>query len=108
MPIGVTRDLTGRLPYIGTYVVVGGRAGARVLTGLIGGRSLVNLELHGIDAADAQDDGLQALVVPKQPDMRLRAKDKLQSLRAALEMLRDQGYEFVTLRDAARVFGALN
>jgi peptidoglycan-N-acetylglucosamine deacetylase len=108
MPIGVTRDFTGRLPYIGTYVVVGGEAGARVLTKLMRGRSLVNLELHGIDAADAQDDGLEALVVPKQPDMRLRAKQKLQSLRAALEMLRDSGYEFVTLRDAARIFGVLS
>jgi peptidoglycan/xylan/chitin deacetylase (PgdA/CDA1 family) len=108
LPIGVTRDLTGRLPYIGTYIVVGGQAGARVLTKAIAGRSLVNLELHGIDAADAKDDGLEALVVAEQPDMRLRAREKLRSLRTALETLRDQGYEFVRLGDVARVFGALN
>ena len=51
LPIGVTRDFTGRLPYIGTYLVLGGTIGARVLTRLIAGRALVNIELHGIDAA---------------------------------------------------------
>ena len=107
-PIGVTKDFTGRLPYIGTYVVAAGDRGARILTRLIQGRSLVNLELHGMDAADARDDGLEALVLPQQPDMRLRAKEKLHSLRAALTQLRDQGYEFVTLRDAAKIFGAIN
>jgi peptidoglycan/xylan/chitin deacetylase (PgdA/CDA1 family) len=107
LPIGVTRDLTARLPFIGTYVVLAGVRGARLLTRLIAGRSLVNLELHGIDAADAHDDGLQALAVPQQPDLRLRARDKLKNLRAALEALRERGYEFVTLRDAARVFGAI-
>lgn len=107
-PIGVTTDLTGRLPYIGTYVVAAGDLGARVLTRLIQGRSLVNLELHGLDAADARDDRLEPLVVPQQPDMRLPAKEKLHSLKAALTQLRDQGYEFVTLRDAAKIFGAIN
>lgn len=107
LPIGVTRDFTGRLPFIGTYVVLAGTRGARLLTRLIAGRSLVNLELHGIDAADAHDDGLEALVVPQQPDLRLRASVKLKNLRTALETLRDEGYEFVTLRDAARIFGAI-
>lgn len=107
LPIGVTRDITGRLPYIGTYVVAAGDTGARVLTRLMQGRSLVNLELHGLDAADADADQLQQLVVPQQPDMRLTAKQKLQSLRAALTLLRERGYEFVTLRDAAKIFGAI-
>jgi peptidoglycan/xylan/chitin deacetylase (PgdA/CDA1 family) len=107
LPIGVTRDLTGRLPYIGTYVVLAGVRGARLLTRLIAGRSLVNLELHGLDAADAKDDGLEPLVVPQQPDLRLRATEKLKNLRAAVLALRDRGYEFVTLRDAARVFGGI-
>lgn len=108
LPIGVTRDLTGRLPYIGTFVVAGGTFGARTLTRLIAGRSLVNLVLHGIDAADAREDGLEALVLPQQPDMRLPAREKLASLRAALTTLRERGYEFVTLHAAAQVFGALN
>jgi peptidoglycan/xylan/chitin deacetylase (PgdA/CDA1 family) len=107
LPIGVTRDFTGRLPFIGTYIVISGTRGARLLTRLIAGRSLVNLELHGIDAADAHDDGLEALIVPQQPDLRVRARDKLKNLRTALEALREQGYQFVTLRDAARIFGAV-
>jgi peptidoglycan/xylan/chitin deacetylase (PgdA/CDA1 family) len=107
LPIGVTRDLTGRLPYIGTYLAIAGATGARLLTRMIAGRSLVNLELHGIDAADAHDDGLETLVVPQQPDLRKRASEKIANLRAALTSLREQGYEFVTLRDAARVFSAI-
>jgi peptidoglycan-N-acetylglucosamine deacetylase len=106
-PIGVTRDWSGRLPYIGTYVALAGRTGARALTRLMSGRSLVNLELHGIDAADAESDGLQALQVPQQPDLQRSARFKLDSLESALITLRDAGYEFVTLRDAAKVFGAL-
>ena len=107
-PIGVTRDWTGRLPYIGTYVALAGPTAARALTHLIAGRSLVNLELHGIDATDADSDGLQALRIPQQPDLHRSASDKLASLESALTTLRDAGYEFVTLRDAARVFGAQN
>ena len=105
LPIGVTRDWTGRLPYIGTYVVLGGTLGARALTRMIAGRSLVNLELHGIDGADAREDGLEVLAVPAQPDLRLTAREKLASLRIALTTLRDHGYEFVTLRSAADYFG---
>jgi hypothetical protein len=108
LPIGVTRDLTGRLPYIGTYLVIAGASGARLLTRMIAGRSLVNLELHGLDAADAREDGLEALVLPQQPDLRRRVTEKLANLRAALTALREQGYEFVTLRDAARVFSAVS
>jgi hypothetical protein len=84
-----------------------GQRGARFLTRLIAGRSLVNLELHPMDAADAEEDGLEALRVPAQPDLRLRASEKLANLRAALEALNTNGYEFVTLRDAARVFGPI-
>jgi peptidoglycan/xylan/chitin deacetylase (PgdA/CDA1 family) len=105
LPIGVTRDATGRLPYIGTFVMAGLR-GARLLTRLIAGRKLVNLELHGIDAADAERDGLQVLRA-HQPDLRKSADEKLDNLRAAITLLRAAGYEFVTLAEAARRFAAL-
>jgi peptidoglycan/xylan/chitin deacetylase (PgdA/CDA1 family) len=104
LPIGVTRDLSGRLPYIGTFVMAHPQA-ARLLTKLIAGRQLVNLELHGIDAADAELDGLQALRA-HQPDLQRSADAKLESLRIAIEALRAQDYEFVTLAEAARRFGA--
>lgn len=100
LPIGVTRDLSGRLPYIGTSVVLAGERGVRTLTRLVAGRPLVNLELHGIDLADAREDGLEWLA-PHQPDLRRTAAGKEAALRAAIGTLRAAGYRFVTLREAA-------
>ena len=101
LPIGVTRG--ARLPYIGTTVVLGGELGARALTRAIVGRPLVNLELHGIDLADADRDQLGWLR-PHQPDLRRPAADKERALRAAIASLRAAGYRFVTLREAADAF----
>jgi hypothetical protein len=101
LPIGVTRG--ARLPYIGTSVVLAGETGARALTKMIAGRPLVNLELHGIDLADADDDGL-AFLRPHQPDLRRTAAEKERALRAAIAALRDAGYAFVTLDQAAASF----
>ena len=66
------------------------------------GEPLVNLELHGIDVLD-EDDGLEALR-PHQPDVRVPRDRKLEALHAAVEVLRDAGYSFVTLREAAGAF----
>lgn len=98
LPIGVT--MATRLPYIGTSVVLGGRGGARLLTRGMLGRELVNLELHGIDLADAHEDGLEWLA-PHQLDLRLPGAVKREALVAAVQMLKDDGYRFVTLADAA-------
>jgi peptidoglycan/xylan/chitin deacetylase (PgdA/CDA1 family) len=103
LPIGVTRDTTGRLPFIGTSLILAGQRGARWLCERIAGRSLVNLELHGIDAADAEQDGLQALR-GAQPDLRKTSDVKLAILEIALLALRDHGYRFVTLAQAAAAF----
>ena len=100
LPIGVTRDATGRMPFIGTSVVVSGAAGARVLTELAVGRPLVNLELHGIDLADAAEDGLGWLT-PHQPDLRRSARSKRAALESAVATLKRHGYTFVTLAEAA-------
>lgn len=102
LPIGVTRG--PRLPYIGTSVVLAGKRGADWLTRAIVGRPLVNLELHGIDLADADADGLQSLR-PYQPDLRVSATAKEEALRAAVHRLRSEGYRFVRLADAADAFG---
>jgi peptidoglycan/xylan/chitin deacetylase (PgdA/CDA1 family) len=101
IPIGVTRDGTGRLPFIGTSVVLSGEAGARILTEMIAGRPFVNFELHGIDLADAEDDGLGWLV-PYQPDLRRRAREKEAALRSAVATLRRHRYEIVTIAEAAK------
>jgi len=97
LPIGVTRGL--RLPYIGTSVVMSETA-AELLTRAVAGRPLVNLELHGIDQSDADEDGLEWLR-PHQPDLRRSAHQKELALRAAIVELRRRGHDFVTLATAA-------
>jgi hypothetical protein len=103
LPIGVTRG--ARLPYIGTSVALSGATGARLLTRMMRGRPLVNLEMHGIDLADAEADGL-GFLAPHQPDLRKTAADKEAALRAAFEALTEAGYTFVTLAEAAAAFAS--
>ncbi|MDB4931924.1 MAG: Polysaccharide deacetylase [Myxococcaceae bacterium] len=100
LPIGVTRG--ARLPFIGTTVSMLGPALAPLLARQMVGRPLVNLELHGLDLLDA-DDGLRGLAA-HQRDLAVPVSRKAAALRATVRSLRDAGYEFVTLRDAAGVF----
>lgn len=100
LPIGVTRY---QLPYIGTSLVLGGARIAEGLTRQMLGRPLINLELHGFDVADAKQDGLEALVAQR-PDLRRTAFEKLDALRAAVRVIRQAGYELVTLNEVARRF----
>lgn len=102
LPIGVTRAVSGRLPYIGTSVVLGGARMAKLLTQLIQSRPFVNLELHGIDLCGAAEDGLGPLV-PHQADLRVSLQDKRAALSEAVHTLKASGFTFVTLSDAARV-----
>jgi hypothetical protein len=101
LPIGVTSDLSGRLPFIGTTLSMLGPRMARTLARRIVGRPLVNLELHGIDLSDAQADGL-AFLAPHQSDLRLSLERKRDALMAVVSELRDAGYELVTLAQAAQ------
>jgi peptidoglycan/xylan/chitin deacetylase (PgdA/CDA1 family) len=103
LPIAVTRDLFGRLPYIGTNVALAGVHGAAVLSRLMVGKSLINLELHGIDLADIDQDDL-AILRGREPALRKSFYDKQQALRAAIQTLRKNGYRFVTLAEAAAQF----
>ncbi len=98
VPIGVTR---WQLPYIGTSLVLGGQRVTEALTRQMIGRPLINLELHGFDAADVQEDGL-ALLAPYRADLGRTAAEKLRALDVAVRVLRDAGYELTTLRDAAQ------
>lgn len=101
IPVQVTRGL--RLPFIGTSVTLAGPSKARLLAKMCIGEPLVNLELHGIDVLDGAD-GLEALR-PHQPDVRVDAKAKIDAILAVVEELRGAGYTFVTMREAAAVFG---
>ncbi len=102
LPIGVTPM---QLPYIGTSLVLGGERIAAQLSKQMLGRELINLELHGFDAADAVDDGLEGLAGHR-ADLKRTAADKLRSLRAAIRVIREAGYELVTLEEAARRFSS--
>lgn len=102
LPIGVTPL---QLPYIGTSLVLGGDQLADRLSRQMLRREFINLELHGFDLADTHEDGLEALR-PHRADLRRSAADKLRSLRAAVRVIRDAGYELVTLEEAARHFKA--
>jgi hypothetical protein len=102
IPVQVTRGL--RLPFIGTSVTLAGPSRARMLAKMCVGEPLVNLELHGIDVLDASD-GLEELR-PHQVDVRVAAQRKIDAILAACEVLRDAGYTFVTMREAAAVFGS--
>jgi len=97
IPVQVTRGL--RLPFIGTSVTMAGSSKARLLARMCVGEPLVNLELHGIDVLDA-DDGLDALR-PHQIDVRVPHTRKLDAIMATIDLLKEEGYSFVTMRDAA-------
>jgi peptidoglycan/xylan/chitin deacetylase (PgdA/CDA1 family) len=103
LPIGVTRDVTARLPFIGTSLVMAGERGADWLARQMVGRPLVNLELHGIDLLDAAGDGLEFLA-PHQFDLRKSLEHKRTVLLRAIWVLRGAGYRFVTLQQAAEAF----
>lgn len=92
-----------RLPFIGTTLTLLGKRRAGWLTRRLVGAALVNLELHGIDALD-QGDSLCALA-GLQPDLGVPAAAKLETLGHVFQTLKQHGYEFVRLREAARRVG---
>ena len=101
LPIGVTGALSGRLPYIGGSLILAGARGTALLSRLMVGRPLVNLEFHGIDLADTDSDDLQFLR-PHQQDLRRPLAAKIEVLETAVRVLREANYEFVTLEQAAQ------
>jgi len=100
LPVQVTRGL--RLPFIGTSIALAGAWGARLLARACVGEPLVNLELHGIDFLDATD-GLSHLVA-HQPELRISLEKRLNTLSAAIGMLKKHGYCFERLDEAATRF----
>lgn len=100
LPIGVTSERSGRLPYIATSLTLGGSRISGWLTRQMLERPLVNLEAHGIDLSDAEADGL-AFLMPHQRDLRRSLADKRGALETAIWTLRGAGYQFVTLSEAA-------
>jgi peptidoglycan-N-acetylglucosamine deacetylase len=102
LPITVTP--VARLHVIGTTLVLApGWLRRRLVAGALGA-PFFNLELHGIDLADAEADGLPPALVARQPDLRRPLAHKLAALDATLAEARAAGARFVTLAEAAAVF----
>jgi hypothetical protein len=98
LPIAVTRGT--RVPVIGTNVLLAPTwLRARLLDG-VRHRPLFNFEMHAIDLADAEADGIPGELVAKQPDLRRSLKEKERVFEATLDRLA-LDYEFVTLDQAA-------
>ncbi|MES1206178.1 MAG: polysaccharide deacetylase family protein [Pseudomonadota bacterium] len=68
VPIAVTP--LARLHVIGTSLILAPDWLRRRMTSSFLARPLFNLELHGIDLADADEDALPAALVARQPDLR--------------------------------------
>jgi hypothetical protein len=59
-----------------------------------------NLELHGIDVADAGPDRLPPALIARQPDLRIGGQQKLEALEATLVQAREAGARFLPLCEA--------
>jgi hypothetical protein len=98
LPVAVTP--WARLPAIGTSLIVAPALIRSRLVRAMAGRGFFNFELHGIDFADAEKDGIPDELAARQPDLRLPIAEKL----ARLEQLLDQlarGWTFQTLAEVA-------
>jgi peptidoglycan/xylan/chitin deacetylase (PgdA/CDA1 family) len=102
LPVTVTPLL--RLHVIGTTLVVSPEWLRRhLVTSALSTRHF-NLELHGIDLADAAADGIAPALMARQPDLRVPLARKLAALDATLTEARKAGATFMTLAKAAKHF----
>ncbi|MCX5743675.1 MAG: polysaccharide deacetylase, partial [Proteobacteria bacterium] len=89
LPVAVTPWT--RLPAIGTSLLVAPAVIRDRLLAAMAPRPFFNFELHGIDFADAERDGIPGELVARQPDLRVPIDDKLARLDAILDtLLRDR------------------
>ena len=98
LPVAVTPFL--RAPAIGTSLLLAPGWLRRQLIAAMRRRGFFNLELHGIDLCDAEEDGIPGQLVARQPDLRVPLARK----RAALEEVLDAvqaGFQMARLRDLA-------
>ena len=98
LPMAVTPGL--RLHVIGTSLVTFPEALRRMVDSALR-RPFFNLELHGIDLADAAGDGFPAALVARQPDLRRSLAAKRAALGATLAQARASGAVFQTLAQAS-------
>jgi len=83
LPVAVTPF--ARVPAIGTSLILApGWLRARLIHSMRR-RGFFNLELHGIDLVDADEDGIPGQLVARQPDLRVPLARKLDALEAVLD-----------------------
>jgi len=90
-----------RLPAIGTLLAVAPEVMRRFVLGSIARRPFFNLELHGIDLADAIADRIPTQLAGRQPDLRVPFDEKRRRFLETIEELRRKGYEITTLAETA-------
>lgn len=88
LPIAVTPY--GRTPVIGTSLLLAPRPLRDHWLRAMSRRPFFNLELHGIDLADADADAMPSELVARQPDLRVPLSRKLAALEAILDRLAGQ------------------
>jgi peptidoglycan-N-acetylglucosamine deacetylase len=98
LPISVSPGL--RLPAIGTSLLLAPTAVRARLLESMRARAFFNLELHGIDLVGADEDGVPAALVARQPDLRVSLVHKQRALEATLDRLASE-YRFAPLREVA-------
>ncbi len=103
LPMAVTPGL--RLPVYGSALVLAPEWLRRSLVASALSTPFFNLELHGIDLADADADHIPAALVSRQLDLRQPLARKLAALDATLRQAKAAGARFCTLREAATQLG---
>jgi peptidoglycan/xylan/chitin deacetylase (PgdA/CDA1 family) len=103
LPMSVTPVL--RLPVIGTSLVTAPAWLRRHLVAAALRSPFFNLELHGIDLADAEADEIPPALIAKQPDLRRPLSHKLAALDETLAAARAAGARFARLDEVAGGFG---
>jgi peptidoglycan/xylan/chitin deacetylase (PgdA/CDA1 family) len=98
LPIAVTPWT--RVPAIGTTLLVAPPWARERMLGWMSRRAFFNLELHGIDFADAEKDGIPGELVDRQPDLRIPVDDKLATLDRMLDTIAER-WQLATLAEVA-------
>ena len=98
LPVAVTP--WARVPAIGNWLILAPAPLRRRLVAQMAQRRFFNFELHGLDFADAEKDGIPGELVARQADLRVPIADKLGRLEAILDELAER-WDLVTLGQVA-------
>jgi peptidoglycan/xylan/chitin deacetylase (PgdA/CDA1 family) len=99
LPVAVTRWM--RWPVFGTSLITAPEWMRKRMVAAALSEPFFNLELHGIDLCDADDDRIPAELVARQPDLRRPLSVKLAALDATLSEITAAGARFQRLAEVA-------